>query len=299
MNPITRFWTWLRSPKKSKFGQLLETIIIVVPIAFVIRTYFYGLYQVPTGSMETTMLVGERFFADKFTPFFSTIKRGDIITFNDPSYQYSDNPAMNIFQRYVWGPMNWTKRVIGMPGDHVEGKIEDGKPVVYLNGEKLHEPYLNKYPLIGVYYPNEPSNPLHYRSYDPEVSYEDQPFYRMNSQAVTIAKRLMERYGWPWQKLPGTPAIEHDFNGDIYDVVLGNNQYWVMGDNRLGSLDSRFGFRPGGVATPLDGTLIHGKILLRLWSMDSTESWWIVDLFKHPIDFWKRIRWSRCLQWVS
>ena len=64
-----------------------------------------------------------------------------------------------------------------------------------------------------------------------------------------------------------------------------------MGDNRRGSFDSR----GWGV---LKGDLIHGRILFRLWSSDSDESWWILDLIKHPIDFWKRMRWSRCLNVV-
>ena len=41
---------------------------------------------------------------------------------------------------------------------------------------------------------------------------------------------------------------------------------------------------------------IHGRIIFRIWSIDSDESWWIVDLIKYPIDFWKRVRWSRFFQ---
>jgi hypothetical protein len=80
-----------------------------------------------------------------------------------------------------------------------------------------------------------------------------------------------------------------------------------MGDNRLGSQDSRF-------FGPLDGRLIHGKIVFRIWSLDTPNDtvmfpsnfiekvyaffadWWIVDLIKHPIDFWTRVRWSRFFQ---
>ena len=50
---------------------------------------------------------------------------------------------------------------------------------------------------------------------------------------------------------------------------------------------------------PVDGGLIHGRILFRIFSMDSDEDWMILDLIKHPIDFWTRFRWSRFLQWVS
>src|ERR1700737_1004605 len=85
-------------------------------IVFLIRTFGFGLYQVPTGSMETTMLVGERFFADKLTIWFTPIKRGDIISFNDPVYDYSDNYFMNMYQRYVGGtPWAWIQYFMGQP----------------------------------------------------------------------------------------------------------------------------------------------------------------------------------------
>ena len=263
-------------------------IVLIVLIAFIIRTFFYGLYQVPTGSMETTILVGDRFWADKLTVWFKSPTRGDIIAFNDPTYPYSLNPIAKGFQRYVWGPSNWTKRVIGIPGDHVRSVIEDGKPVIYLNDKKLEEPYLNKYPLIAVYagsrddVKNDARCIIH-KSIDPkEPDLNKQPFYKINPGEIAL-----DQDGKPQALYPGTPLER-----DVFDVVLGDNQYWAMGDNRLGSFDSR----AWGV---LDGSLIHGKIVFRIWSLDSANDWWIVDLIKHPIDFWKRIRWGRSLQRVK
>ena len=65
---------------------------------------------------------------------------------NDPEYKYSNNYFKRLFQRYVWGPQNWTKRIIGIPGDTIRRAIER-HPVVYRNGIKLDEPYINAYPL--------------------------------------------------------------------------------------------------------------------------------------------------------
>jgi signal peptidase I len=262
----------------------------IIALAVAVRTFFYGLYQVPTGSMETTMLVGERFLADKLSIWLRAPRRGEIITFNAPIYPYSDNKFKNWFQRYIWGPDNWTKRVIGIPGDHVRGTIEDGKPVVYVNGVKLDEPYLNKYPLIRVWRNKRPDSEIAVRqggertdtrSFDPAVPLDKQPFYRIDPSRIVLV------HGDPELYYPGTPLPE-----DIFDVKLGDNEYWVMGDNRLGSWDSRWWQK-------LDGKLIHGRIIFRIWSIDSTEDWWIIDLLKHPIDFWKRIRWGRCLQRVK
>jgi len=280
-----------RPVEKKSFWQSTYQLVLLILLAFFIRTFIYGLYQVPTGSMETTMLVGERFLADKLSIWFKKPERGQIITLNDPTYAYSDTRLKNLFERYVWGPSNWTKRVIGIPGDHVRGVVEDGKPVVYVNGAKLDEPYLNKYPLIYVWNDCRISNhggvEINHakgyspRSYDPAASPASQPFYRVNlaclypSQDRTI---MVE---------PGTVLPQ-----DTFDIELGENEYWVMGDNRLGSHDSRAWGK-------LDGNLIHGKIIFRIWSSDSTHDWWIVDLIKHPIDFWSRMRWGRCMQRVK
>jgi signal peptidase I len=276
--------------KKDK--NYLEQAIVFLPILFVVRTFFYGLYQVPSGSMETTMLVGERFLADKLSPWIWPIQRGDIISFNDPLFEYSDNTLKNLFERYVWGPSNWTKRVIGLPGEHIEGKInaETGKTEVYVNGVKLEEPYVNKYPLIAVesYRPQYMFDFMGQKqyvtqSYDPALPFDKQPFYRIDVNKIVGYPNNMEILQ------PGTPMR---YGNDMYDIYLGENEYWVMGDNRLGSADSRsWG--------PLDGKLIHGKIKFRMLSIDLKNPWLIVDLLTHPIDFWTRIRFDRCFQTIS
>ena len=286
INLLRRFQAWKKAPK-SFIGEWVEAIVVVVPIVFLIKTFVFGLYQVPTCSMENTMLVGERFFADKMTPFFRGPKRGEIVSFNDPTYPYSKNPVINIYQRYInWNIVSWTKRVIGIPGDHVQGVIENGKTAVYLNGQKLDEPYVNNLPILNMTVNGQP----HPRTYDPSKSYDNQPYYRFDAIDVARTKRFLENYGRSNILYPGSP-MEHGSGSDEFDIHLGPNQYWLMGDNRLGSYDCR----GWGV---LDGHMIHGRILFRIWSSDSNESWWILDLLKHPIDFWKRMRWNRCLQIV-
>jgi signal peptidase I len=285
--------------RKSFSSQLFEAVFIILPIAFLIRTFGYGLYQVPSGSMETTMLVGERFFADKFSVLFWAPKHGDIISFNNATFDYSKNKLVSLLQQYVWGPENITKRVIGMPGDEIKGLIEENKPVIYLkkNGEsefkKLEESYINKYPLIAVSKPGTSSS-IKYKSYDPKVSLENQPFYRIDQAEVTLAEKIAPLRGVATIMQPGSVLQGRSKNFDIFEIKLADDEYWVMGDNRLNSYDSR-------VWGPLKKHLIHGKIVYRLWSLDSddNEAWWnfwIFDLIKHPIDFCKRVRWNRCFE---
>ncbi len=178
-----------------------ELFFVVAPIAFTIRTVGFGLYQVPTGSMETTLLVGERFLADKLTYWFRAPRRGEIIAFNDPNVDYSSNTLVNLWQLYAsLNVSNWTKRVIGIPGDHVKGVIEDGHPVVYLNGEKLDSSgYVNKYPLILLWSrpPSEQGRSrfrpeIEYRSFVREVAWDQHPFYLDPIFQHLSLKRLAE-----------------------------------------------------------------------------------------------------------
>ena len=67
MKKIRAFITWWNRPGKSLIAEYVQAFIVIVPLAFIIRTWGYGLYKVPTGSMETTLLIGESFVSDKFT----------------------------------------------------------------------------------------------------------------------------------------------------------------------------------------------------------------------------------------
>ena len=313
--------------QQSTLSSIVEFVFLLT-IVFLVRTFIFGLYVVPTGSMETTMLVGERFLADKFSYNFRKPRRGEIIAFNDPEFRYSANPVKRLFERYMWGPANWTKRVIGIPGDTVKGVIENGKPVIYLNGEKLSEPYINAYPLIHVwkqdisvlraqidydlqrifrnrrvdqsavdqYIMQRLAHETTWRSYNSAQSYDKQDFYRINEKQLYRGGED----GALEFRVPGTPitAPNQSFtpdetrnnwtHSDVFFIKLGANEYWCQGDNRLGSHDCRF-------FGPVKEEEIHGRIVFCIFSSDSDESWWIIDLIKHPIDFWTRMRWSRCL----
>lgn len=295
-------------------SEIIE-FVLLIGIVFLVRTYGFGLYQVPSGSMETTMLKGERFFADKFSyAFLTKPQRGDVIAFNQPLYTYSSNPLKRWWQYYVWGPSNYTKRIIGVPGDHIKGVVEDGKPIIYRNGEKLHEPYLNQYPLIAEYKEDSDSvmdqidsmarrgfeqcredDRTTFKSFDPNVSWDKQKFYRIDPKRVVKNPLTMQ----PVIRCSGEaiapastmllPGNARYWRGtDEFEVKLGEGEYWVMGDNRRGSSDSR-------VFGPIHSskTYIHAKILYRIWSIDSDAWFWLFDLIQHPIDFFSRVRWNR------
>lgn len=299
LNPffwINKFNAWLDA--KNFF---LQAVILLV-IIFSVRTFLFGLYWVPTGSMEPTILVGESFFADKFTPLFMPIKRGDIISFNAPHFVYSENFFIRLFQEYVYGPDNWTKRVIGIPGDRVQGKIIEGKTVIFLNGQKLDEPYVNKFPIVKVQeeaYQLTPSLGFltdfsipfmkkavstKYRVYDPQfpIQSSSQPFYNL-AQEKLLPDAVAPIILYPGAKYPSNQI------SDIFDVQLAEDEYWGMGDNRLGSYDSRgFGRIKKG--------MIHGKILFRIFSLRSPNSLIYDIIFKPFILIYEHYK-NLCRSW--
>ena len=321
----------MRPSYMQRIYETVKEITILLVIVFMVRTFLFGLYQVPSGSMEKTMLVGERFFGEKCSYFFRKPQAGEIIALNDPTYPYSANGMVCLFQQYVWGPENWTKRVVGVPGDHLKGVVEQGRPVIYCNGKKLNEPYVNDFPLVYVLPNNEDvvretiindmaqAFPVHTyskeslhrlvnymikeyaipKSYDPQVSIEHQSLYQMTESTLLKDAQGNIIYEGPHTPLEHRGAQQGERNGkqvfngtDEFDVRLGADDYWLMGDNRLGSTDSRF-------YGPISGTYIHGRIIFRIWSVDSSASWWIVDLMRNPIDFWSRIRWNRFFQIIT
>ena len=112
------------SPFWAEVLSWVEVIAIAAAIAFVVNTFLIANSQVPTSSMENTIMTGDRVFGSRLSYLFEDPKRGDVIIFKWP-----DNEKIY-----------FVKRIIGLPGDVVE--ISDGR--VYINGEPLEEPYLKE-----------------------------------------------------------------------------------------------------------------------------------------------------------
>ena len=92
-----------------------------------------------------------------------------------------------------------------------------------------------------------------------------------------------------WLKMPDTPT--KDERGNVVDIFgpikVPDGKYWVMGDSRKNSKDSRF----FGL---LDEDRIYGRASFVVFSVDSLESFWFFEFIKRPISFWtKSIRWDR------
>lgn len=97
-------------------------VLIALVIVLLLNKFIFILVTVPSGSMETTIMPGDRLYINKLFDI-KDVKRGDILVFESDEL---------VEKRLV-------KRVIGLPGETVEVKY-DGS--VYINGEKLDEPYV-------------------------------------------------------------------------------------------------------------------------------------------------------------
>ncbi len=146
------------NPKVKNILEWGYCILIAVALALVVR-YFIGTPTiVQQRSMYPTLKPNERLILNRIPiTFHSDIKRGEIITFEAPSVTQRnsdkvdlsnpvaiyENEPKSIFSKFVyyvleWGKTSYIKRVIALPGEHVQ--IKDNK--VYINGELYNEPYL-------------------------------------------------------------------------------------------------------------------------------------------------------------
>jgi signal peptidase I len=187
-----------RSQPRDLFG--IQAFFTVVIFSIFVITFIVQAFQIPSGSMENTLLIGDFLLVDKLhfagddgpghlLPY-GTIKRGDIVVFYFP----------------VDASQFLVKRVIGLPGDHV--RLRD--KAVYVNGERLQESYV-----------------IH------EQRAADG--YRDNFPAQRGNSREIDRR-WRYE-------LSHYVNDG--ELVVPVDQYFVMGDNRDNSLDSRYwGFVP-------------------------------------------------------
>ena len=146
------------SEKTKDIIEWIVCILVALILALLIR-YFIGTPTVvKQSSMKPTLIENQRLILNRWTRTTNKMpERGDIITLEAPSekyvYDYDEN---NVIARYENEPTNWfdkfvyyfleigkesyIKRVIALPGEHLE--IKDGK--VYINGEELDEPYLQE-----------------------------------------------------------------------------------------------------------------------------------------------------------
>jgi signal peptidase I len=89
-------------------------VVIAVLASFLVRTFLFQTYVIPSGSMEPTLMIGDRIIVNKISIDFGAIHTGDIVVFKAPPVALQDcsSPGVTVF----------VKRVIGTPGDQLTSK---------------------------------------------------------------------------------------------------------------------------------------------------------------------------------
>jgi len=236
-----------------------ESLLVAGVFVLFVRTFVVQTYQVPTGSMERTILVGDHLLVNKFIfapgkslPFLPQrdIRRGDIIVFKYPGNPYDPKRDERPDNRPIL--TNYVKRVIGLPGDRI--RIQGNNVIV--NGQVVAEHHITAHD-------NNRKDPL---------QIIDNP-----------SRKPGELYDVYYKPGPEDDSQDYDAFQGKDEIVVPEASYFVMGDNRNNSEDSRYwGFVPRD--------LVIGRAMFVYWSFDESAEptgWGIIA------DFFYNTRWRR------
>jgi signal peptidase I len=255
------FETKPTGPPKSVWREYFESAVVTVIMALFGMTFVVQAVKVPTGSMQNTITIGDHLLVNKFIfapgkslPFLPQreIRRGDIIVFKYPGNRYDPHRDDRPDNKPI--VTNYVKRVIGLPGDRIR---MEGRNVI-VNGQPLPEHQLEAID-------NNDRAPLDIKTTTARQAGEDYEVY-YNPDFVE------EDY----------PIFRKNHEGDGREVVIPAGKYFVMGDNRNNSEDSRYwGFVPR--------ELVIGRALFVYWSYDESAP----SNGNFLLDFFLNTRWSR------
>lgn len=234
--------------KEEGFLDTVKTIFYAIIIAVVIRTFWFEPFKIPSGSMYPTLYVGDYLFVSKYTYGYSKHS----FPFSIPLFDgriWESKPERGdvvVFKFPQDNRTDFIKRIIGLPGDRL--KLENGR--LFINGQLINR--------------------------------DAQEDFVLRDQSGNA-----ERYHQYIETLP--EGFKHkiieisDFENvdDMPEIEIPQNSYFVMGDNRDRSDDSRInvGFVPA--------ENLIGKARFLFFSHNEEGAWY------KPWTWPKKIRWSR------
>lgn len=234
--------------------ETAKTIIYAVVIALFIRTVFAEPFSIPSGSMIPTLLVGDYLFVSKASYGYSkhSLPLSMPLIKGRIFYTEPKRGDVIVFKLPSDNRTDYIKRLIGLPGDRIQMKA--GR--LYINGEMVERTFVER-------------------------------FVQRDSTGAAV------RYDKYTETLPN--GVKHtilEMSDDMpYDntseFVVPEDHFFMMGDNRDNSMDSRvlkIGFVPK--------VNLIGKAKFLFYSNDGTARWW--EFWKWPMS----VRWSRLLNGI-
>ncbi len=236
--------------QSSAWVENIKTIVYAGLIAIGVRTIAFEPFNIPSGSMKPTLLVGDYLFVAKYSYGYSTYslpfspnlfsgrifgslpKRGDVVVF-----KYPPDPSID-----------YIKRIVGLPGDRIQ--VRQGQ--LYINGELCPR--------------------------QPEGEYLD------SGEGIKLMRKLYQ------ETLPNgvrhdiLKERDDDPVNNTQEYVVPRDRLFAMGDNRDNSQDSRFMNAVGFV--PVDNLVGRAEILF--FSIDAAYPWW--EFWQWPFEIrWSRL----------
>lgn len=277
--------------RKTKSGsrELIETVVIAVGLALLMRLFVVQAFKIPSGSMETTLLVGDHILVNKFLYGIHRVRLSDIPLLGGfastewgckgsgrlVDFRAPQRGDIVVFE-YPWEQdRDFIKRVIARPGERVQ--VRDRQ--VLVDGQSLTEPYARWQP----HGREENFGPVLVPKKGDVVEVRpDQRLY-VNNEAVSIPTAPSGKFH-PRDLGDGMEGFEV-FYGALFPAgttlqkpagpyTVETDYYFALGDNRDNSKDSRYwGF--------VNSNCIKGKAFFIYWSWNRDGS------------FEKHVRWDR------
>ena len=201
--------------KKSFIGETLRTILYAVVLALIIRTVVYEPFSIPSGSMYPSLYVGDFLFVSKFSYGYSKYTFFDLIDFEGRVWE--DEPQRGdiaVFKLPSDPSIDYIKRIIGLPGDRIQ--LKEG--VLYINNTSIQTERI-----ANAQIPNS---------------------YGGSSEYFQFLESLPNGKTYPIYHEPG---YKRTILNNTPPWIVPADHYFMLGDNRDNSRDSRFrdiGFIP-------------------------------------------------------
>lgn len=257
--------------KKDGLRELTQFLFFLFLGTLILRTFLVAPFSIPSGSMLPRMMIGDYLFVAKWPYGYSrhSFPLG-IASFKGRLWERAAERGDVVVFRYPGADEDWVKRVVGLPGDTVE--VREG--ALILNGAPVP-----KTRVADFLMPVSPNSPCR----------------MMGSGSTRIVggddgTRLCA-YPRYRETLPGGESyfvLDQTVGpGDDFDAMLvPEGQYFVMGDNRDDSLDSRFTPAERGVGLLPEENIV-GRALITFFSTDGSAD------YVRPWTWFSAARWDR------